>query len=186
MYFLEQNREESISCFFSERLDDNDWKRCKNYYGNDSKWEDLQSAIASMKRNYADLARCIHPMRIVNEEGYIFCVYDPERDMRLPGMRWCKIQRDAYYLWEKAGKPDGVCFWNQAESNLEYSDGVFEADGEYVWYRYVPTQEEIQRSREQSLKEKNMTDPVLTQEEFFLPSDEQTEEFFISLTERYN
>lgn len=131
-YILEKNK--------SWGVDPNEWEQCIKYYtGLRLDWDDLPSAISSMKRNYTELARWIWPLRIVNEEGYIFCVYDPERDMRLPGCRWRKVQRDAFDLWEQAGRPDGQSdyFWSQAELNIKDCDGVFEVDGEYVFNAHL-------------------------------------------------
>jgi len=102
-------------------------------------WETIQktsldAAIRILDKR-SNLARCIWPMRVIDEKGHIYCVYDPEQDTRLPGCRWRQIRRNAYALWEQNGKPesDGVEFWLEAEATLEESNGVYEVNGHYEW-----------------------------------------------------
>ena len=130
-YFLEKNQ--------SWTTDPDKWVRCTGYNDSKLEFDDLDRAIQCMKKNYTDLTRWIWAMRIMDEQGHLCCVYDPERDMRLPGCKGRRIQRDAYFLWEQAGSPEsaGDYFWHQAELNLKDSDGVFEVEGEYVWNRHL-------------------------------------------------
>lgn len=85
----------------------------------------LEKAIVSFE-NYINLFRVICPARIIDSDGIVHRIYDIEQDTRLPGCRWRVIRRNAYYLWEKAGRPvsDGVEFWEKAVATLQEDNGV--------------------------------------------------------------
>lgn len=127
-YFLEKNTKGS-----------DNWEPCRRSDENPIEHDNLERIIVSLRKNYSDLCRWIWPLRVVNEEGYIFCVYDPERDTRLPGCRWRIIQRNAYCLWEKHEGPELTeeFFWKQAESELLESDGVYLVEGTYEWHKHL-------------------------------------------------
>ncbi len=111
-----------------EPLTDEEWNKSYDHPG----WHnlgngttDLDQALQSFVR-HCNLARVIWLSRLIDSTGEVHKRYDPQRDMRLPGCRWCEIQRRAYCLWEAAGKPesDGLDFWYQAENSLEESHGI--------------------------------------------------------------
>lgn len=89
-------------------------------------YDEADEAVKILERD-ADLARWIWPLRVIDSDGKVLRVYDPELDTRLPGCRWRIIQRNAYVLWEAAGEPpgDGQNFWLRAEQELKEHNGVF-------------------------------------------------------------
>jgi len=99
------------------------WRPVGNgpYQGHD----DLDKAIHAFEI-HADLARNVWPARVVDSDGKVYKSYDPEQDTRLPGCRWRIIQKNAYHLWDAAGRPvsDGVAFWEKAEAELKEHNGV--------------------------------------------------------------
>lgn len=101
------------------------WRTIGNYY-------DLEKAIESLK-NRSNLTRSIWPMRIIDLHDRIYQIYDQEKDMRLPGCRWSKIERDADKLWHQAGCTEGDKkeFKEQAEVNLIMDEGIYNFS-EYV------------------------------------------------------
>lgn len=110
------------------------WRNINSNWGKSAKIEELDRAKDILKyRSF--LFRSIVPMRVVDDEGKIYCVYDPNFDTRILTSKYRLIEKEAYYLWEKAGRPnsDGKEFWFQAQLNLKESDGVFEVDGDYQW-----------------------------------------------------
>jgi hypothetical protein len=92
----------------------------------DKKFDNLHDAIRSLTTN-SNLSRMCCDLRVIDESGKIHCYYDVESDTRLPGCRWRIVQREAYYLWEKTGRPEGRSeeFWAQAEEELKECKGVF-------------------------------------------------------------
>ncbi len=93
--------------------------------GTPQEFDTLERAVKILEHD-ADLSRWIWPLRVIDSDGNVYRIYEPEDDTRLPGCRWRKIQRTAYDLWEKAGRPhgDGRQFWHQAEAELPDSRGV--------------------------------------------------------------
>jgi hypothetical protein len=90
------------------------------------RFPELSRAVRALRLD-ADLARVVCDLRVVDENGKVYAVYETEKDMRLPGCRWRAIERNAYCLWEAAGKPEsnGVEFWLRAESEIdENQNGV--------------------------------------------------------------
>lgn len=103
------------------------WKTISSERAGHQEFDSLDVAIQVFERN-VDMARCIWPMRIIDTEGKIYQVYDPEADTRLPGCRGRIIEKNAYYLWEAAGRPesDGEEFWLRAEKELPEHNGIYE------------------------------------------------------------
>ena len=102
------------------------WKTISSDRAGHQEFDSLDVAIRAFEYN-ANLARCIWPMRVIDSEGKVYRVYDPESDTRLPGCRWRIIQKNAYYLWEAAGRPEcnGEEFWLQAEQELPEHNGIY-------------------------------------------------------------
>lgn len=98
------------------------WRTRSNFY-------DLEEAKKYLK-NTSDLSRSIWPMRIIDLRGCIYKIFDQERDVRLPGCRWTKIQKDANKLWRKAGCPEGDLdiFEKQAEAEIDLAmdEGIYD------------------------------------------------------------
>lgn len=114
------------------------WEPCLNYSKVPIEYHELSDAIKRVK-HYSDLRRWIKPIKVIDEGGLIYCVYDPERDTRLPGCRWRRIQRDAYDLSNSGLSGSAEDFWHQATLNLEDSDGIFVFDeplSEYIWNKH--------------------------------------------------
>lgn len=84
-------------------------------------YEDKDLAIRRLRED-------VWLMRVITSEDELIMGYDPELDTRLPGCRWRMIQRNAYHLWEAAGRPDGMSdhFWQEAEQSLKENDGIIE------------------------------------------------------------
>lgn len=97
------------------------------------RFDNLDRALRALKEN-ADMSRMVWPMRVIDEEGRVYRIYDPEQDTRLPGCKWRMIERAAYALWEAAGTPPDrdVEFWLQAERELPKSDGICEVAEDYT------------------------------------------------------
>ena len=102
-----------------------EWHTISSSRAGHQEYDDLDVAIRALEYN-SNLARCIWPMRVIDENGRIYRSYDPELDTRLPGIRWEIINRNAYSLWEAAGCPesDGVEFWLRAEKDLKEHNGL--------------------------------------------------------------
>jgi hypothetical protein len=88
-------------------------------------YEDLERGIKALQHD-ADLARVCCRLRLIDDNGTIYAVYEPEYDRRLPGPRWRATERKAKALWEAAGKPEGRDeeFWYKAEAELTDFNGV--------------------------------------------------------------
>lgn len=97
-------------------------------FGNDPdrRFDDLEKAKKILIYG-SNLSRIVCCIRVVDETGKEYARYDPEEDTRLPGCRHRLIEKAAYYLWEKAGKPENSEqeFWLQAERELKESNEVF-------------------------------------------------------------
>jgi len=102
-----------------------EWKVISSSRAGHQVFDNITSAFKTLRSNM-DLARCIFPMRVGDEEGVVYYEYDPEQDMRLPGPRFRETSRRAYFLWERAGKPacNGEEFWYQAETELPDENGL--------------------------------------------------------------
>ena len=97
--------------------DGDEWK--DDAWVNNSVYESLETAIKRL-RHSSNLSRVCCPLRIIDETGKVYALYDPEEDMRLPGCRWRATERESKALWEAAGRPEGRDeeFWLKAESEL--------------------------------------------------------------------
>lgn len=96
----------------------------------ESGWETITTYLdkyTAIKRLEFDsnLARVVCNLRVIMDDK-VYGYYDPEQDTRLPGCRHRLIQKQAYFLWEKAGKPEVPSeeFWLQAERELKESHGL--------------------------------------------------------------
>jgi hypothetical protein len=106
------------------------WRIISGFYGY-SVFYELEKATEALKKT-SNLSRCICPMRVIDVNDRIYRIYDIEEDMRLPGCRWTKIQKNAFCLWKDAGEPisDGQEFWTRAEAELIEREGVFDFNEE--------------------------------------------------------
>jgi len=102
------------------------WETISSDRAGHQEFDNLDTAIRVLERN-ADMARCIWPMRVIDTDGKVYRGYDPAADTRLPGCRWEMVQKNAYQLWEAAGRPEcnGEEFWFQAENELPEHNGLY-------------------------------------------------------------
>lgn len=102
-----------------------DWKTISSDRAGHQEFDTLERALKVFKRN-CNMARCIWPMRVVDDKGFLHALYNPDLDTRLPGSRFYLVQKLAYSLWEEAGHPEGRAdqFWYTAESTLPEDNGV--------------------------------------------------------------
>jgi hypothetical protein len=100
--------------------------RGESEWYNVREFDDLDHAIKVLRMR-ADMARIIWNQRVIDKDGKIYARYVVDDDMRLPGCRWRAIERNAYFLWEAAGRPDGQDekFWLEAELNIGDHNGVY-------------------------------------------------------------
>lgn len=95
---------------------DDGWEPSKAW----RQFSDVEKAVKAIKHD-ADSSLVVSDLRVVDENGVVYAVYEVEKDMRLPECRWEATQRDAYFLWQAAGCPtcDGTEFWHLAEEKID-------------------------------------------------------------------
>lgn len=122
----------------------------------------LEKCIENWRND--DKRKHMCPMRIVDNNGYIYRVYDPKKDHRLISIRNKAIESHAVYLWKSEGKPSygPDKFLRRAADEVKFCNGILDVDGEYAWKNPYEEDDVLKN------KEKSDSDTKSNSLEFFV------------------